>query len=174
MITLEMKGLNAVLAEFKNYPEKVQNMANAELKAWADDVARDAKANLQGKTSNTGALARSIAPIYGNGSAAVAVNSNYAAYVEFGTRKFASQYVGSLPDEWQKMASGAKGGGGGNFDQFSASMLQWVKDRGIDQKALFPIMRKILRDGVRPQPFLYPAVNKNTPLLIQRLKNLLK
>jgi len=174
MITLEMKGLNAVLAEFKNYPEKVQNMANAELKAWADDVARDAKANLQGRTSNTGALARSIAPIYGNGSAAVAVNSNYAAYVEFGTRKFAAEYVGTLPDEWQKMASGARGGGGGNFAQFKASIIQWVKDRGIDEKYVFTIMRQILRDGIPAKPFLYPAVNKNTPLLIERLKKLLK
>lgn len=174
MIKLEIVGLNAVLDKFKTYPETVQKVANAELKAWADDVARDAKANLQVRTSNTGALAGSITPLYGDMSASVTVNSNYGAYVEFGTRKFAADYVSGLPNDWQKLAQGAKGPGGGNIDQFKASIMQWAKDRGIDEKLVFPIMRKILRDGIRPQPYLYPAVNKNTPLLIQRLKELLK
>lgn len=174
MIKLEIKGVDALLSELKNYPEKVQKMASAELKAWADDVTRDAISNLQSSASNTGALARSIRPEYGENKASVTVNSNYGAYVEFGTRKFATAYVSGLPDEWKQLAQGAKGPGGGNFDQFKASIMQWAKDRGIDEKQVFPIMRKILRDGVRPQPYLYPAVNKNTPLLIQRLKDLFK
>jgi hypothetical protein len=174
MIKLDVIGFPKLEQKLRTMPSSVRKEVNMEFRAWADDVARDAKANLQSKTSNTGKLAGSINPEYGDNYSAVTVSANYAAYVEFGTRKFASQYVGSLPNNWKQMANAAKGPGGGNFDQFLQSITQWMKDRGIDEKLRFPIMRKILRDGVRPQPYLYPAVIKNTIALRKRLKKILR
>ncbi|WP_434127591.1 HK97 gp10 family phage protein, partial [Enterococcus faecium] len=39
----------------------------------------------------------------------ILVRANYAAFVEFGTRKFAAEYVNTLPLEWQQLAERAKG-----------------------------------------------------------------
>lgn len=102
----------------------------------------------------------------------VIVTAHYAAYLEFGTRKFAAEYVSTLPIEWQDFAAQFKGGGGG-FEDFFANIFDWVKRKGIEPKAAYPIAISILRNGVRPQPFLYPAIEKCKIELIKNLKTVL-
>lgn len=99
----------------------------------------------------------------------VIVAANYAAYIEFGTRSFAAAYVGSLPQTWQEYAAQFKGAGGGSSD-FILHIMEWVKRKGIPEAAAYPIARKILRFGIRPHPFLFPAVQKNFTALKERLK----
>jgi hypothetical protein len=43
-----------------------------------------------------------------------------------------------------------------------------------DKSVAYAIAKKILRDGIKERPFLYPAVNKNLPKLRKDLKELLK
>jgi HK97 gp10 family phage protein len=50
-------------------------------------------------------LAASITHDFEKLSGTISVNKDYAAYVEFGTGPFASQYVPSLPQEWQDYAA---------------------------------------------------------------------
>lgn len=209
-VKLEIKGLDATIKRVEALARNTKDEINAELTAFVNDVAKDAKSNLQrNKTSNTGALANSInADNSVNFSASVTVAKNYGAFVEFGTRKFAAAYVATLPQDWQTYAATFKGGGAGTFDDFVRSIFQWIKERGIKpnpkqfeqgdgsitrrgnyykprkkkkvdkekqlQGLAYVIALKILRDGVRPQPFLYPAIVKNTPLLRERIKNILK
>lgn len=100
----------------------------------------------------------------------VIVAANYAAYIEFGTRSFAAAYVGTLPQSWQAYAAQFKGGTGGGFSDFLLHIMEWVKRKGIPEKAAYPIALKILRTGIRPHPFLFPAVQKNFTALKERLK----
>lgn len=182
-IKIEVKGLDGLLAKLKKMQSDTEGKLQSALNTWADDVASDARATLHaaqpGKgraTSNTGALASSIAPKYGDLWASVVVRSSYGAYIEFGTRKFAAAYVSKLSPAFKEMAAKAKNssGGGGTFEQMVEAIRQWMKDRGYDEKNAYPAALNILRNGIRPQPFLYPAVNKNTPELETRIKNLLK
>jgi len=196
MIKLDVIGFPKLEQKLRTMPSSVRKEVNMEFRAWADDVARDAKSNLQGRTSNTGKLAGSINPEYGDNYVAVTVSSNYAAYIEFGTRKFASEYVGSLPNNWKQMASAAKGSAkNGDYYDFLNAILDWVEQKGItarysiktkkrlktsksDQNRLVEaaeaIAFSILRNGIRPQPYLYPAVIKNTIALRKRLKKILR
>lgn len=174
MIKFEIKGLPALVRKYKTKQKSLMNDVQAELNDWADDVALNAKMQLSKGTSNTGRLANSITVEYMPMKSSVKASADYASYVEFGTRKFAAEYVSSLPNVWVEIASKSKGGKGGSFAQMVASIRQWLKDRGLDEKLAYPVAKKILINGVRPQPYLYPAVNKATPELDKNLKNIFK
>lgn len=170
---LEIKGLDTTIRRVEGLARSVRQDAQDELNAFADDVSRTAKRLAPG---DEGRLRGAINPIHGTGNleASVVAAVVYAAFMEFGTRKFAAIYVATLPADWQAYAATFKGGAGGNFNEFLKAVMAWVKRKGIDNAAAYPIALKILREGVRPQPFLYPAIQQHLPELWARLKALLK
>ena len=174
MIKMTLKNGEALANKIKSMGKEVQNNVQAELNAWADDVATDAKQLVASNSSDEGGLLRSIYPIYGDMYSGVVASARYAAYIEFGTRKFAADRVAQLPDTWQQLAAQSKGSSGGTFKELLESITAWCKRKGIDEAAAYPIAKKILINGIRPRPFLYPSVNANTPDLMKRLQKLLK
>jgi HK97 gp10 family phage protein len=176
MIKIEVKGFDAILKKFDNLSKESQANVQSALNDWADRTAADAKALVSTNSSDEGALLRSISPVYGQGNAAVVSTSKYAAYIEFGTRKFAAAYVSSLPQDWATYASTFQGKAtmGGSFKDLILAIMGWCKRKGIDEKAAYPIARKIIINGIKQRPFLYPSVNKNIPLLIEDLKDIFK
>ena len=176
MISLKSSGIDAILAKFNTLANEAQNDVQLQLNAFADDVARDAKQLVKANSSDEGNLLRNINPEFGSGFVSITANTKYAAYIEFGTRKFAAEYVSSLPTDWQTFANTFKGpmSGGGNFQEMLINITDWCKRKGIDEKLAYPIARKILIQGIRPKPFMYPSVNRNLPLLIQNIKDVFK
>lgn len=174
MITMTLKNGEALANKIKSMGKEVEQRVQLELNAWADDVARDAKQLVASNSSDEGNLLNSIRPIFGDMSAAVVASASYAAYIEFGTRKFAADRVAQLPETWQQLASQAKGSAGGTFADLLKAITAWCKRKGIDEAAAYPIARKIAINGIRPRPFLYPSVNANTPDLMKRLQKILK
>jgi hypothetical protein len=171
---LEVKGIDALIKKMDKLASNVQQDVQAELNAWADDTATNAKLLVASNSSDEGLLLRSISPVYGQGSASVVASAKYAAYIEFGTRKYAAAYVSSLPSDWATYAATFKGKTGGTFQQFLLSIIGWVGRKGIDKKAAYPIARKIMIDGISPKPFLYPSVNKTLPELKKNLRAIFK
>lgn len=82
----------------------------------------------------------------------VVSNADYSAYIEFGTGGKVK-----VPTEWQSIANQAKGGKSGSFDDFLDSLKEWCRLKGIDQKMAYPIAVSILRNGIEPRPFMFPA-----------------
>jgi len=120
----------------------------------------------------------------------VNVNVFYAAYVEFGTGKYAAKYVASLPQEWKDMAMQFKGKGSGDYYDFLNNILDWVKRKGLakiknsytgksstkkDDLLLVAesIAFYIMVNGVRPHPFLLPAYQQQKKQLLEDLKQFL-
>lgn len=166
--TLKLEGLEAIRAKLD--VKKFEQGINTTLAGFGLDVVRDAK---QQVPIDEGQLARSIGTSAAPLSVEIVVNTDYAAYVEFGTRKYAAQYVSSLPAEWQAFAAQFKGsGGGGTFQELVMRLVRWCKAKGIEEKAAYPIARSILINGTKPQPFLYPAFEKNRITLLRDLKDL--
>jgi hypothetical protein len=175
MFSVKAEGLDAVLKKFDKLSKDTQEGVQAALNDWADRTATDAKRLVSSQSSDEGGLLRSISPIYGNGNASVVASQKYAAYIEFGTRKFAAEYVSSLPNDWQAYAATFKGkGGGGTAKEFWKSIQAWGRRKGLEPSHIYFTYKKILRDGIRPKPFLYPSVNKNLPLLVNDIKNIFK
>ena len=172
---IQVKGLDALIRKMDRLAADVQKEVQAELNAWADDTAAMAKSIVSQKSSDEGLLLRSISPKYGQFSASVIASAKYAAYIEFGTRKFAAAYVSSLPADWQAYASTFKGKTGGTFEQFLLSIKAWAGRKGITDKGhIYFIIKQILRDGIPAKPFLYPSVNKTLPELKKNLRAIFK
>lgn len=194
-IAVNLKGLDGLMVAINKTIKEAETGTVKALDKFQSNVVKDAKAQLQhgtggfGPTSNTGQLAGSISGSVIGMQAKIVVASNYAAYIEFGTRKFAAKYVATLPPDWKTYAATFKGKGGGTLDQFIQDIMEWVRQKGIGglktksgnvseskdslaamQSAAYAIALNILQNGIRAQPYLYPAVVKNTKPLIDDIK----
>lgn len=196
MLKVEVKGFDALIKKFDTLSKENQTKVQTALNDWADRTAQDAKTLVRANSSDEGRLLNSINPLYGNGSAGVVANTKYAAYIEFGTRKFAASYVSSLPADYSAYAAQFQGkaASGGSWKEFVESIMAWMKRKGIkggtysvktrrrkgnkqqkeaeDKSLAYAIAKKIFRDGIKQRPFLYPSVNKNLPQLIKELKEI--
>ena len=172
---IQVKGLDALIRKMDRLAADVQKEVQAELNAWADDTAAMAKSIVSQKSSDEGLLLRSISPKYGQFSASVVAATKYAAYIEFGTRKFAAAYVSALPADWQAYAATFRGKTGGTFQQFLLSIKAWAARKGITDKAhIYFTIKQIMEDGIPAKPFLYPSVNKTLPELKKNLRAIFK
>lgn len=166
--TIELKGLDQTLKRLDTV--KFKQDVQDELNAFGVDVVTDAKLLAP---VDEGLLKNLISTVIGQLSVTIIATAEYSAYLEFGTRRFAEVYVSALPETWQVFASQFKGAGGGTFEELVFNLVRWCKAKGIEEKAAYPIALKILREGIIPHSFLYPAFEKNRLLLIERLKTLL-
>ena len=91
----------------------------------------------------------------------------YAPFVEFGTKRKVR-----VPAGYSQFAAQYKGSRRGNFQQLLKAIAQWVKDKRIDPEATFPIALSIAKNGIRAQPFLIPAFERERQPLLQRLKKI--
>jgi len=175
MLKIEVNGLDALIKKFNTLAEETQTGIQAALNEFGNRVVGDAKTLVRANSADEGYLLRNINATILNGGVEITANTKYAAYIEFGTRKFASQYVGSLPQDWQAYASTFKGpmSGGGNFKEMVKNIMDWCGRKGIDKKFAYPIARKILINGIKARPYLYPSFNRNYPLLIQDIKDVI-
>jgi hypothetical protein len=94
--------------------------------------------------------------------------SSYAPYVEFGTGGKVS-----IPQGLENVAAAYKGGGGGTFRQMIADLKDWCRKKGIPESAAYPIALKILREGVRPQPFFFAPAFAEWNKLKKRIETML-
>jgi hypothetical protein len=51
---------------------------------------------------------------------------------------------------------------------------QGLRDDNDIKRAAYLTLRKIIREGLKPRPFFFPALRKSKQLLINRLKNILR
>lgn len=165
MIKVEVKGLRELQAVLTNTPKRLSNQVSGVLEQGAKDWVRNAKRDVP---KNYGKLAQTIS--YTKDSAhkfSIVVMSDYAAYVEFGT-KGKYQAIPGAEDE----AAKHKGKGSGTFYDFVVAIYEWVKKKGIaritnsytgrsrtkkDDLLLVAerIAWSILKNGINPHPFFF-------------------
>lgn len=186
MLSIKLNGLDNLIATVEKTAKRAEAETKVALTKFAKNTETEAK---RLAPANEGRLRNSINGTVDGFTAKITVTADYAAYLEFGTRKFAARYVATLPQDWQSYAATFRGKGGGTFDQFIQDIIQWVRQKGIGglktksgrtseskssldamQQAAYAIALNILQNGIRPQPFVYPAVTKNTPVLEADIK----
>jgi hypothetical protein len=143
-IKLEISDANfrEVLNSFKNEVSKRTALIDAEIAAHGELMATSAK---QLAPVDTARLRGSISlKKEGFLQYQLVAQTDYAAYQEFGTGKYAASYVPSLDEEWQKIAK-----------QFQKS-----KDPSLQ--------------GVPPTGFMNRSVKAYTPSLIKAINKVLK
>src|SRR6478736_23205 len=182
------KGAKGFERLIKEMPDKVSDVLNAS----ALEIERKAK---RAAPADRGLLRQKISahtskPLQKH----IIANAPYAAYVEFGTGKYAAQTVSAYPAEYQAFAAQFKGKGGSNFKEFIRLLAEWVKRKGItgtysvktrkrtgnkanrqreDLQAAYAIAISILRNGIHAHPFMIPALIAQQPKIIKDMTRLL-
>jgi HK97 gp10 family phage protein len=191
---IDVSKFNEAIKKIGSIKNGLINDIDGVLDAHAEDIATKAK---QLAPKDIGGLVNSISA---NKSKKlekhIVVNVFYAAFLEFGTGKYAAEYVASLPDNWQEFAATFKGQKGeGTFDEFILRIIEWVHRIGAagrfsvktqrrlgtksqqnfeDAEAAYQIVLAILRKGIHPHPYLFPAFEQQKPLLLKDIESILK
>lgn len=101
-ITIKLEGLDKVLKNLKEEGDDIKKMIDFAMAANTEAMASEAKNRAP---VDTGRLRASITSNkIKNYSYELVAQTNYAAYLEFGTGKYAATYVGGLEKEWQILA----------------------------------------------------------------------
>jgi HK97 gp10 family phage protein len=163
---MEIKGLNTVLANIRKYGKE----AEKDIEGVTELVARNIEKNAKNSApANLGKLGQSIITEKVNKTNyKVVVNAPYGAYMEFGTGTKVS-----VPSELTAVAAQFKGKKVGNFKTALEDVKQWCRSKGIPEEAAYPILAKIMKVGITPRPFLYPAYLIGKTEYIEKLKKVL-
>lgn len=163
---LTLKGNKAVLEGLKKLSKKAATGIKQEIGESADQIRNGAVSNAP---VNDGFLKGSISVQKKDFDARVEVGANYGAYIEFGTGRKVN-----VPAGLEDYARQFQNKGEGTWQEFEENMKQWLKKKGIEEEALYPIMASIYRNGITAHPFLFPALEKERPELIKRIRNILE
>lgn len=186
-IDVREKNVNRIVNnEFQNFGQLAVNDAKTNVR--------------NNKTTDRGQLIGSLHFKVENLEVRLGAYVAHAAYLEFGTKGFAESYISSLPAEYADFAKQFKNSGEGTFADLLKSIIGWVKRKGIKPEPrmyeqednysfgklrkgrkrqtikdeqlqiAYAISIKIIRDGIKAQPFLIPAFEKNKIILIKNLK----
>lgn len=169
---VEIKGLDHLIKKVKNLSYVIKDEVDAECEAGAYEMNAEASANISrdGLVDNGELLAsQQVISDRPNHKYTVQNVAFYAPFQEFGTgARF------SANSEWQAIAAQFKGMQNGNFDVFLQKIKEWCNRKGIDEEEAYVICRKILENGLRPRPFLQPAFYYVSPLIVKRIKAVIK
>lgn len=165
-ITAKITGEKKLLEKFRKYGEEGDKLLDSVVEARARELEAEAKRRAP---VNLGTLRNGIiTQRQGDKEWDVVSTADYSAYVEFGTGKQVR-----VPAELADIASQFKGRREGSFEEGLDSIRQWCRNVGIDPKNAYPIFMAILRRGLRPRPFMYPAFLKAKKLFKQDIKDAL-
>lgn len=92
-------------------------------------------------------------------------NAEYAPFVEFGTKTKVK-----VPAGFEKMANEFKGKKG-SFEEFKEDIKEWCRRKGIEDM-WYPVMLKILRVGINPQPFFIQPFLEGKEKYLKDIKKL--
>lgn len=161
------KQISKVVSKLKEFNEDAKDVISQTTFAVTEDTAKVAK---QYAPKSAGKLAQSIhTKKESEFISSVVVGVKYGAFVEFGTGKHVS-----VPRELSALASKFKGANSGSFEEGLRSVKDWCRQKGIDEKAAYPIFISIIKNGTKPQPYLYPAFVQGRRQYLEDLKKDLK
>lgn len=172
-LTLNISGIDKIYEQFSTLNKRAKESVKNEVNASSLKIQTNAK---RLAPVNFGELRNSIylKEIDSKDGFVFSVGTrvSYAPYIEFGTGGKVS-----IPKGFESEAAMFKGRKGGTFAELVKALTLWVQRKGIgDSKkaksTAYAIAISILRNGLRPQPYLIPSYESEKPLLIQRLKKM--
>jgi HK97 gp10 family phage protein len=174
--TFDIGNLSEVIKKLNTLDAKVQQGVKDEISSSALNIQSGAK---RLAPVNFGTLRNSIylkEQIVEKGIVfTVGAKASYAPYVEFGTGGKVS-----IPVGYEELAGSFKGRKGGKLDDMVEALMRWGIAKGYIQSGegakrhAFFMALKILKNGLRPQPFLIPAFEAEKPKLIKNILNVMK
>lgn len=166
--SISLSGLQPILKKLKDTEDKVIGEIDLEISESTQSMALTAK---QLAPKDVGRLASAIGAEKVNDlNYDLFCKVMYAPYIEFGTKKYVT-----VPSEAADYAAQFRGSKGkGTFKDLQKNIIAWGKRKGIDEKTSKYIALIIARDGIRPQPFFFPAIRQHRKKLIDNIIKILR
>lgn len=200
MMQARIKGFDTIRKKLQGLPAKLTNDIGNAAKKGAIRIVAQAKKNAP---ADTGRLRSSISWEQLDGlSIRISVHSAHAPYVEFGTGKYVD--VPAELQDYAAQFKGKKGGGdfdemvryilawmkrkgikpGPQEQEYDAESgatiitkpkrVSRAKRESELQGLAWVIAAKLLREGMRPQPFFYPAFFQERPKILAEIQAIIK
>ena len=168
-VKVKQSEINKLMRELQGRGKEYEKAVTQVVHKSALNIESGAKQNITTQAVDTSRLRSSIVSELDQSKPSANVHTNvfYAPYVEFGTKRKVR-----VPAGYSKFAEQFKGSRGGSFQQLLKAIAKWVKRKGIDPKAVFPIALSIAKNGIQARPFLIPAFESERQPLLQRLKKI--
>lgn len=165
--SLELQGFAKLQKKFNQLPQRLQKEIDAEIGFSAEDI-RTKQQRLA--PVDEGQIKQGLPPAKRVKILEWELTSTkfYSPYMEFGTKSKVQ-----VPSELSEFAAQFIGADKGSFDQLFKSITGWVKRKGIDPDAAYPIARSIAIYGVAPHPFFFPPFLAERKNLIKNIQNIL-
>jgi HK97 gp10 family phage protein len=179
-ITVKVEGINEMVAKLNALGANNARMANAILNAGADNIVLEAK---QSAPADLGKIRQGIGKEQEGNTIKIFCNAPEAIYQEFGTGPMVD-----VPERFSDVAQAGKDSGSGTWADFILALTGWISRHGLlntysvkshrvsfkatkdqNEQLAYVIARKILREGLKPQPFLYPALINNEKKILDSL-----
>lgn len=157
---VKVQGLDKALSRLNDLPKRLQQEVQGEIDASAESIRSEA---ISAVPVDTGFLKGKITVVReGDLTREVVAQSKYAAYVEFGTKTKVK-----VPAELASYAASFKGGK--STIKAKDAIYAWCQRNGIQKELWYFIYRSIMKKGISPKPYLYPAFFREIPRLTKRL-----
>lgn len=166
---VDIKNLNKVLKELEGKGKQVNKEVEILTRENAKEISAQAKVNspvgIDGHLRNQIEHSKVKDKHY-----KVVANAYYSGYVEFG--------IGTrvkVPTEMKNVAQAIRSNKrSGSFKDGLKKIEEWCAKKGIPKESAYVIFMSILKKGIKPQPFMYPAFVKGRKQYIKDLKDLLE
>lgn len=191
MSSIIRPNIGRIKVNFEKLANKKLDELNLAVGAFAQDTVNAAKT---AAPKNEGRLVNSISSKrIGQYQYELVAQTKYSAYVEFGTKRKVKIPPGAAGIAKEALANARREPG--TIEEFEKAITRWVRLKGIrfesaakyqsgkkvgqnkkltfEQTAFF-IMMKILRVGIEPQPFFYPAIIKNRRKLNNEVRKIIR
>lgn len=185
--SFKIDGLEGLKDQLKNLIPELKEEIGFEIEASAQTIVRDAK---RLAPVDQGQLIQGISYTkIDDTNYEVVSSAPWSAFIEFGTKLKVR-----IPAGYEEFAAQFKGQkGSGSLDEFFASILDWVRSKGLsgtysvktqkrtgkanlrdseDYDTAYAIFLSILKKGINPHPFLIPAIEAEKPKLLERIKKI--
>lgn len=152
-MSVKFEGFEELEKKLKSFGDKGEEKLEEVIFDVATTFASNAKKNARAVAFDQGELTRSIeARKYHDGGASVVAHAYHAPYVEFGTG-----IQVSVPPEFYDIAREVQGRPKGDFQDGLENIRNWLRQHGSDERLAWVVLMSILRRGLKPRPFFYPA-----------------
>ena len=165
-MNVEVENIGQLVKDLHKYSDEVKKELSNQTERSARKVQRSAMNKVR---VDVGDLRASIRVRTNQIEGEVYTDKKHAPYEEFGTGRYVK-----IPPGLGDVASQFQGGKGGGFDELLKSIKRWVKAKGIEEGAAFPIAMKIAKYGREGQAFMYPAAEEERRPYLQAVKRILK
>lgn len=195
MATVEIVGLDKLISQFDTLGTNGIRIADAVLATNVDGMVLESK---QSAPADLGTIRQNLGKDKITDNNVVGYNF-FCNALEGGFQEFGTGGKVDVPEEMADVAATFQGYKGGDMQAFITALTDWVRRHGLtgtysisthkrtgtkasnmdaDIQAAWVIAKTILRDGLMPRPFFYPAFvnwsSKLMPTLEQAYNELVK